>query len=601
VQLFAVSHSVRGVTEQSLLEGVQAAGSAFPSFGDGEPWSATSRSGNVVVAAVHHPEQLVGPRRYRARVDDVAVAFDGLPVHRSGAWRGHDAEALLAHWQELPDALEGQFTALRVDLATDDVVLLTDSFGIAPLYALKAGDGYVVANSVEALRLAGGLDAPSPLGVSSFAALGWPAGDTTLVSGVRALAGGHEYRLSRNGLVEVPYLTPGTVAASARSGLRISTDQIVRELLELTTSAVSAGIPTRCGLTAGRDTRVLLALLRATGAGRVEYYTGGSDGQPDVDGARLLARELGLEHEVRSLDVLDAADWRTLTGMFVSQTDGMSTLMQIADYHDQLSAPETLGLKVPGLGGEFGRCGVGPVPYATNVPLFAFSSRLQSRLISEWTRTFRGLWTADALDQVGRYVTGFVADRRAEGWKVREVSEAYYVFDRVSRWGSTSTRRIAGAEDVFSPFCSRAFVTYCFSLTPEERYVEASHYRLLSALSPRLRDLPFAKPWRRQSRARVPFEATFDLAKMALDKSQRFQRRSGESAPAPPPYWAKWFDAHADEHLELCMSVPDSALWSWIDRSAVERAFRAEPPARARVREGLARVATLFWYFHGRR
>jgi hypothetical protein len=303
---------------------------------------------------------------------------------------------------------------------------------------------------------------------------------------------------------------------------------------------------------------------------------------------------------VRSLDVLDDADWRELTAMFVSQTDGMSTLMQIADYHDQLRAPETLGLKVPGLGGEFGRCGVGPVPYATNVPLFAFSSRLQSRLISEWTRTFRSLWTAEALSEISDYVTAFVADRRAEGWKVREVSEAYYIFDRVSRWGSTSTRRIAGGEDAFSPFCSRAFVTYCFSLTPEERYVEASHYRILSALSPRLRDLPFAKPWRRQTRALVPFEATYDLAKMALDKSHRFSRRSGESAPAPPPYWAKWFDAHAGEHLELCMSAPGSPLWSWIDRSAVERAFRAEPQARARMREGLARVATLFWYFHGR-
>jgi hypothetical protein len=605
MQLFCVSYGIRipSVEENSLTAALTAAGSAFPRFGEGTPWSATSASGNVVVATMHHPDDLVGPRSYRARVGDVVVAFDGLPVHRSGGWPAHDAEALLTHWGEMPDAVEGQFTALRVDLARDDVAFVTDSFGIAPLYYLSHDGGHIVSNSVEALRLVTGGETPSPLGVSSLAATGWPAGDSTLLAGIRALAGGHEYRLNRSGLVSLPYLTPATLAAHARSGRRISTDQIVTELIDLTSAAVSAGLPFQSGLTAGRDSRLLVALLLASGAHDVGYYTYGRDGEPDVDGARRVARELDLHHEVWPLEALDdAVDWVTLVKMFVSQTDGLSSLIQIGDYHDQLRAPPILGVKTAGLGGEFGRCGhTNPIPFASNVPLFMFSLRVQEMLLTQRAHEYERLWTADAMNEIKGYIRGFVQERRSEAWKIREVSEAYYAFDRVARWGSTSLRRTAGTDDFFTPYCSRAFANYCFSLTSEERYVEASHYRILSALSPKLRDLPFAQPWKKQSPHRVPLKASYDLGKALLRRSERFNPLSRQSKPGPPSYWTAWFDAHAEEHMDLCLSLPDSPLWAWIDRSAVEQAFRAEPKVRARIGgQGLARVVTLFWYFHGR-
>jgi asparagine synthase (glutamine-hydrolysing) len=601
MQLFSVSVGVPSVSERSLTESLRAAGSPFPRFDEGPVWSATSASGNVVVAALHHPEELVGPRSYRARVDDVVVAYDGLPVHRSGRWNGHDAHALLANWADVPHELEGQFAALRVDLRSDDVALVTDSFGIAPLYHATYQGGHIVANSVEALRRLTDAGTPSPLGVSSFASTGWAAGDTTLISGVRALPGGSEYRLSRTGLHRRRHLTPASVAATARSGRRISTDTVLTDMVELTAALAAAGLPIQCGLTAGRDTRLQLALLMAADADDVHYYTGGHDGEPDVEGARLVARELGLPHEVRPVDVLDdAVEWKSLTKMLVSQTDGLSSLIQIGDYHDQLSAPSQLGVKTVGLGGEFGRCGVRLIPYATNFPLFLFSTRIQERLLMERAREYSPLWTADAMNEVEEFVRVFLRERRREGWKVRELSEAHYAFDRVARWGSTSVRRTAGTHDFFSPYCSRAFMDYCASLTSEERYIEASHYRLLSALSPRLRDIPFGKPWKEQKPRRVPLQATSDLAQVALKRYRRYIPGTRPSSPAPPRYSMRWFNAHAGDHMEMCLSVADSPLWAWVDRSAVERAFRAEPMTPARMGEGLVRVATLFWYFHGR-
>jgi hypothetical protein len=258
-------------------------------------------------------------------------------------------------------------------------------------------------------------------------------------------------------------------------------------------------------------------------------------------------------------------------------------------------------VKTVGLGGEFGRCGVRLIPYATNVPFFIFSEQVQDQLLIERAREYKPLLTADASNEVESNLRAFARERRSEGWKIREISEAHYAFDRVARWGSTSLRRTATTHDFFSPYCSRAFIHYCVSLTPGERYVEASHYRMLSALAPELRDMPFADPWKKQKPRQAPLQASYDLGKLVLRRLERFNPLSDpKPRPAAQRYSMRWFNAHAADHMELCLSLPESPLWAWIDRAEVERAFRAQPGTPARMGEGLVRVATLFWYFHGR-
>ena len=606
MQLFVVSHRSPSIDERSLSAAVSAAAEPFPGLASSAVWSATSKSGDVVVAAVHHDDAVAAPRVYRARRADAVVLYDGLPVERAGRLRGHDAAVLLEHWDELHERLEGQYAAVRIDLAADDVSLMTDSMGISPVFALAHEGGYLVGNSIEAIRRASHTDAPSALGVSSFLSMGWAVGDSTLLAGVHALAGGRRYQLTRAGLIDMPYLTPASVATRGRSGPEIGTEELVTSLAELTGSAVSAQLPLRCALTGGRDTRVMLALLRACGADHAEYYTVGPESAPDVKVARELASTLGLSHKIWPVDSVVGSDWVALTKTFVSQTDGLSSLIQIRDYADQLRSVSNVGLKAGGLGGEIGRTGVSVVPYASNVPIFALSWRLQELLLRQWSRDFRHLWTDDAIHVVNEFLRRFVEERRAEGWPLRTVSEAFYAFDRVIRWGSNGLRRTSNTDDYFSPFCSQPFVHYCFGLTPEERYLEAPHYRILSALSPALRDLPFAKPWKPQQPLRAPLIASTSFARLALERTRvrrRLGLRGGRSSAARrrlSRVAAAWFDAHAHEHLDLCLSLPDSPLWTWIDRTTVERAFRAEPAQRVHLREGLLRVATLFWYFHGR-
>src|SRR5262249_40248000 len=149
-----------------------------------------SQSGVVKLAAVAHGSHQAEPRRYRAKRGNSVVLYDGFPVEPFGRYPAWDAESLLEHWQHVGPTLEGQFSAVRVDVEADRVECTSDTFGLGPLYAERLGRGWLIGNSVEAIRRISHASEPDPLGVASFLTLGWAVGDRTLVSSIRALPGG---------------------------------------------------------------------------------------------------------------------------------------------------------------------------------------------------------------------------------------------------------------------------------------------------------------------------------------------------------------------------------------------------------------------------
>jgi hypothetical protein len=247
--------------------------------------------------------------------------------------------------------------------------------------------------------------------------------------------------------------------------------------------------------------------------------------------------------------------------------------------------------------------------FSANAPIVTRSARVQERLLLAWLSSFGGLITPAALAEVATYLRGFVSVRQEEGWRPREVSEAFYAFDRVSRWGSTAVRRTASTDDLFTPFCSQGFVRYCVRLSSGERYNESGHYRLLSILSPTLRDFSFANPWKPQRRRLAPLAAGVGGARLGARRGRARlpagPRAGSSSQPAnlvpsrvPAPAY-RWLESHLDEHREACLSQRDSPLWAYVNRDALERAFGADARARAPLAEGLLRILTMFWYFHG--
>jgi hypothetical protein len=607
MQLFAVAYRADGTAKNLGVEtAVEAAARSFPQLAGCQMLAGGSGDGRLAFAAASHPPQFAGRRRYSSRKGGVVTLFDGLPVDRENRFDASDAAVLDDRWTQAPSSLEGIFSAVRIDLDAGEVECLTDPVGMAKVFLARDASGWLLGNTVEALRAIGGFGSPDPLGVSAIVSLGWPV-SRTLVQGVQPLVGGCLHTFTSAGHGEKPYLDPSMVAPRNNAHRIGGAVELAGRLKTTTAAAVDEIREVSCPLTAGRDTRVLFALMLSLERRSVDYYTSGVPAEPDVEIARMLAREAGVVHRLVTPQIpREASRWVEMTARFASQTEGMATLHGIADHVDHGEAPGPLGLKIWGPGGEIARAGnIGMlIPFVSQVPGLRASWEAQKRTLETKTSTLDGVVRREALEATRRYLRDFADRRREEGWRSREVLEAYYAFERVRNWASTGVRRVSGATDLFSPFVSRDFYEYAFSLGPGERYVEAAHHRLLSVLSEELRDLPFEKPWKPQRPSLAPALAVRGIADAALGRVRgrmpRRRRGAAESVGAESRDFGRaWLEAGIEQHLELCSSVPDSPLWDYVDRGRLDAVLSGPSAKRRPHAEGLCAVLTPFWYFHG--
>ena len=554
-----------------MVRALRSAAAAFPELDESTLERGASAAGRLAFAAIAHPTERTGPRCHFARQGERVVVYDGLPLPV------YAAAEMLERWDELE--LEGVFSAVRIDLGAGEAEPKLDVFGMAKLFRATRGDGYVLSNSLEAVRLMTGADEIDPVGVASMLGFGWVAGGRTLLHDVR--------------VVEGP-VTPRSVVPRETTSMLTAGD-VAESLTALAKSAAQIE-PLTCGLTAGRDTRVVLALALAAGLD-VDYYTSGHATDTDVVIARELAEAFGLRHELVTPRV--PGDWAAATSAFSAQTDGLASFWIVADWveHQGMSGP--VGLKLWGPGGEIGRAGnIGlTIPFGATTPGLRSSVEVQRRILHRKVAGFGGLFTREAVATTREYLDRFIADRLAEGWRPREVSEAYYGFERVRYWASAGVRRASVATDLWSPFVSRDFIRYCMSLTPQERTVEAPHWRILGALDERLRDHRFEYPWRAQRPRLSSAMVGRDVARVAV---RRALRRGGGDASGPPPFGLEWVEAGLPHLRELSASLPDADVWRFVDRARLQALLDGPASARSACAEGICRALTVLWWLHGR-
>ncbi len=571
MQLFAVARRWPGLDESGVVEALRGAAAAFPELDERTLEQGSSADGRLAFAAIAHPPDRTGPRRYFARRGDQVVMYDGLPLPV------YDAAELLDRWDELE--LEGVFNAVKLDLAAGEAELRLDVFGMAKLFRARRGDGFVLSNSLDAIRLMTGASELDPLGVASMLGFGWVAGGRTLLRDVE--------------VVEGP-VTPRSVVPRESASVLTAAD--VAESLTGLARATADVVPLTAGLTAGRDTRVVLALALAAGLD-VDYYTSGHATDTDVAIARDLAETFALRHRLVTPQV--PADWLAATSAFSSQTDGLASFWIVADWveHQHMSGP--VGLQLWGPGGEIGRAGnIGlSIPFGATTPGLRSSVEVQRRILHRKVAGFGGLFTPEAVATTRAYLDRFIADRLEEGWRPREVSEAYYGFERVRYWASAGVRRTSVATDLWSPFVSRDFIRYCMSLTPQERSVEAPHWRILGALDERLRDHRFEYPWRPQRPHLASAMVGRDVAHVAVRAALG---RGGGGEGGPPPFGSDWLEAGTPELRTLVDSIPNADVWRFVDRARLQELLAGPAAARAASAEGICRALTVLWWLHGR-
>lgn len=598
MHLFAIATDIQGVEAEDLRRALLLEGQAF-GLDPGTAWLATSSAGGLAAAGVHHGER-AAPRRYLARDAETITLLDGLPVDPSGAHRGNDAAVLAGGWSTWATDLEGQYCAARIDLAGERVEVQLDAFGLVPVFLARHGQGVLLSNSVAAIRGLLGMKAPDPLGVSSMVGLGWATARRTLLDGVVALPGGGRHEL-RGGTIAT-HLRFGTQEMPHRAP-DLQPDELARRMTEMTASALCDVAPVRCAVTAGRDSRMAVGLVRAAGP-VASYYTIGDPADLDVVWGQALTERFGLPFESLGLSGRESMDWASIAALLVSQTDGMSDISQIIDYLQPRhplgaeAAASGIGVKVSGIGGEIGRNG----PYdntitAANVPVLGAISAVQRRVLRMKADACRDLLTPAARALLDASIDSFFNERIAEGWKASEVADLFFAFERIGCHAATAQRRAAACDDLFSPFCSRLYADYCLRMSPAERYVELPFHQLLGRVSPELYLSPYAERPLSANPRLAGVRATRKAAGFALSRALS-AARAGREVECESPFLAGW----VERSLPLIGALfdhADSPLWELVCRERVQSLLTAEPAERASQMNGLLRVATVFWYFHG--
>lgn len=536
------------------------------------------------------------PRVYASRRQAELVFYDGCAVDPSGRIRAHDAGDLAMNWERLATALEGQYVALRVDAGRGTLELLTDALGVYEVFVRQLGDAWLISNSA---MLLGSLPPRSGLdlvGASLFLGTGITGGDRTLTDQVRAVPGGQSWRWNRD--VGSPHRTTYFSAAETSTPTRrhLAPDAIadVAESLSGLVARMGDRVESiRCPITAGRDSRLLVALALHSGV-KARFYTKGEPADIDAAIGREIADRLGLEHD-RSEDVVQSVvdAWPEISRRHVRLTDGMVTLAHVGNQAGHASlTPGPLPLQLYGIGGELSRGSLTP-PRRLVQPLSPEASigHLQRARVRR-----SDLLDRFVVDTARRHIADVGRELLDMGFSPKALAEAYSLQEGVRRWGGAQFRQALVRSDVFSPYCTRPFLRTAFSLTLGARKREHLQYQLLRHLHPELHAHRFEHPWRPQGIA--PFYLRYVLGTYATKAVDRLRRSRAGTPSGRQQARLTWFETVLPQIRSACLDRSDSQLWRIVDRNAFEAATAPTRPSAARAADfgTLINIATLSLY-----
>lgn len=251
----------------------------------------------------------------RRRLRENGVAFDG----------DSDAELILKGWlhsgERFLTGLHGMFSAIVWDARTKALTIVTDRFGLRPVYVAQAGGRLFVASEMKAVLMHPSVNRQwSESGVSQFFAFGHLLNDDTLFSGIRALRGGicARYTLGDETLRIDPYWVPRPDAVSG------SVPDLLDALDESLVSAVqrrcTSGGPFGISLSGGMDARTILGLIPPGAA--LSSLSIGIEGSIDHRSAATLAQLAGVPQHQYVLNASFLDDFEPHLKQMVLLTDG---------------------------------------------------------------------------------------------------------------------------------------------------------------------------------------------------------------------------------------------------------------------------------------
>lgn len=587
-----------GLSEQEqaiALHCLQEIAQDYPSL-DAEPVWRTP-AGRAFVACVQSSSDVRGSRQYLHQQPNEIVLFDGCMVDAEGRINAMRSENLAAHWDSLPERLEGCFSILRIRPEIPEMELLTDYLGMTQVFYASVDGKLMISNSARLLARLCKDSTLDPLGISLTLSLGWASGDRTLNRAVQIVPSGAHWRWTANRPTpaQLQYYSPTDLfryrkkKKVGRSEARELSDRMVALL-----RAFENDYKIQCPLTGGRDTRLMLSFI-LRGKLSADYYTDATTHESDVNTAVAIAERLHLPLRIHRPDPdIFSSQWDKLICRLVRQHDGLLSLYQIADLLPGERTPPEIPIRLLGIGGGIAR-------RAYRDPRVFFLKKNDLNGATLWLErqtlySYSGLVKESAMTLARQFVRDWVAKWADTGYSFSEMPDFFHTFEKIRRWGGVDYRKVQESHDVFSPLCTRPFVEAAFHLPVWNRYAEPLHYQL-TRLIPELHAMPFGKdPWLTQlSGLAFPHLVIRKKVIQPLTRKLRCAKQIQTGT---------FFNIHrmivgeSQRIRTFCMDNTSSPLWDFLDRRRFEEIIKPDTDANTRTAytDMLCRIATLFYY-----
>jgi hypothetical protein len=470
--------------------------------------------------------------------------------------------------------------------------LAADPLGLGLLYWGRSNDVVVVSTraSIAAAVLAeatGSTPRRDPFGAGWLAYAGYPVGDRTGYEGITVVPAGAVVDIDARGTVELrrparPVWRAGSeaLAAAPRAALAQAREEIGTALR---TALRDPDVDCRCGLTGGKDSRLILALLLADGsAGGVTFQTYGRDDLPDIVIARQLASTFGLRHTINPVG-RQMEWWRRLRDAVPS---GEGNDREIIFRITASAAPGTQNVGVPHVGrlpdpGFLLLSGLVGETLRTN---YASATRMRSkREAAGFPHGFGtvGILDRDALARYCNEMHEILFDEITEGDSPQDVIDSYFMRQRLRRWAGTTLE--IDKEAKVTPLYSVTAMRLAFGIGAESRHAEWIHYQLMRDACTPLVHMPFAKGEWAPGASSVPGRRALHadpIPPIPPPRREPRPRRAIRPSPQAGPTRTVKTDSRARHHetdVEIMRRYfrpdPTNPVFDLIDPTGVQRAL----------------------------
>ena len=616
MNLFIVGWNLMGKRESEMVSELQRMTEIYPRLNPKTIWSRRSTSGLLFAASMHTDDLAAAPRQYVTEGEKQVVFYSGLPINSTGNFAAHRSEALSSHWDELTENLEGMFCIIRARYnPSPRLELLTDIIGMEQVFYYHQDNLWLISNSVNLIaRIVGNLSL-DPLGISLYSIMGYVGDDRTLLSSIKVIPGGQYWTWKEDDTEpsQQGYCKPSRFARQPRKNLTSSYFHRLADDLSENLRILSQSFDNiTCSLTAGRDTRLVAALLIHAGL-KAQYYTFGEQSGTDAKIAQQIADAFDLNYRLIHITGTEVIrNWDTTYRQVILQSDGMGTVDLIpAILANQTLNSDSLCIDLGGTGGELAKGAMDRTPDRGLLFGRHDIASMQSYLFNKSVNDYGGFIHQEGIEMGRDYIHRFVTQHLNEGFAPVDIPHVFFLYSRVRRKRGNNKRVQMQYQDFYTPFISRPYIEAAFAISALERYSEPVHYNIIRLL-PKLHSIPLDKnPWAHQNPVMNLLYSYYKekiLSRVRRRISKTLTSGRKLKTMSIKPHYAtdmfdqtSWFEAKREQIREFCLDQNDSLVWNFVDRSVFEKisSTGVDPTELSKYGPYIMvffRIANLFYY-----